>query len=66
MEPSGLRYVTPLRHSKHKVVGVVVNAVDDRLRTAQQIRDTWTIEAIRPLGASASRPRGGAYRHPDE
>jgi hypothetical protein len=33
------------------VVGAVINAVDDRLRTAQQLRDTWTVEAIRPLGA---------------
>ena len=36
---------------KHKAVGVVINAVDDRLRNAQQIRDTWSVEAIRPLGA---------------
>lgn len=45
---------------KHKVVGVVINAVDDRLRTAQQLRDTWTVEAIRPLGAllQAARETG--------
>jgi hypothetical protein len=38
----------------------VVNAVDDRLRTAQQLRDTWTIEAIRPLGGllQAAREAG--------
>jgi hypothetical protein len=29
----------------------VINAVDDRLSGAQQVRDTWTVEAIRPLGA---------------
>lgn len=37
--------------SSQKVVGVVINAVDDRLATAQQIRDDWTINRITPLGA---------------
>jgi len=55
---------TEVRHNiasqKHKVVGIVVNAVDDRLHTAQQLRDTWTVEAIRPLGAllQAAREAG--------
>ncbi|MDB5350150.1 MAG: PglZ protein [Planctomycetota bacterium] len=33
-----------------KVVGVVLNAIDDRLAGAQQIRDDWTIGRIGPLG----------------
>jgi len=37
--------------SSQKIVGVVINAVDDRLATAQQIRDDWTINRITPLGA---------------
>lgn len=36
---------------KQKVVGVVINAIDDRLANAQQIRDNWTISRINPLGA---------------
>ncbi len=45
---------------KHKVVGVVINAIDDRWRNAQQMRDTWTVEAIRPLGSllQAAREAG--------
>ncbi len=34
----------------HRVVGVVINAIDDRLAGAQQIRDDWTINRISPLG----------------
>lgn len=34
-----------------KLVGVVVNAVDDRLANAQQKRERWTIDGIRPLGS---------------
>jgi hypothetical protein len=34
-----------------KIVGVVINAIDDRLATAQQIRDDWTVNRIIPLGA---------------
>jgi hypothetical protein len=36
---------------KHRVVGVVVNAIDDELSGAEQVRHAWTLEAIRPLGA---------------
>lgn len=36
---------------KQTIVGVVINAVDDRLANAQQIRDNWTINRIAPLGA---------------
>lgn len=36
--------------ANHRVVGVVFNAIDDRLSSAQQIRDTWTINRINPLG----------------
>ena len=35
----------------HRVVGVVINAIDDRLASAQQIRDDWTINRISPLGS---------------
>jgi hypothetical protein len=35
----------------HRVVGVVLNAIDDRLANAQQVRDNWTINRIGPLGA---------------
>ena len=38
-------------NAKNRLVAVVINAVDDRLAGAQQVRDTWTVEAIRPLGA---------------
>ena len=38
-------------NAKHRLVAVVINAVDDRLAGAQQVRDTWSVEAIRPLGA---------------
>jgi hypothetical protein len=37
--------------TNQKIVGVVINAIDDRLATAQQIRDDWTINRILPLGA---------------
>jgi hypothetical protein len=35
----------------HRVVGVVLNAIDDRLAGAQQVRDDWTIHRISPLGS---------------
>jgi hypothetical protein len=34
----------------NRVVGVVINAIDDRLSSAQQIRDDWSINRISPLG----------------
>jgi len=34
-----------------RIVGVVINAIDDRLATVQQIRDDWRIDRITPLGA---------------
>lgn len=40
-----------LLDDKQNVVGVVINAIDDRLANAQQIRDNWTISRISPLGA---------------
>ncbi len=33
------------------IVGHVIKAIDDRLSSAQQIRDNWTINRISPLGA---------------
>ena len=35
----------------HRVVGVVLNAIDDRLAGAPQIRDDWTVNRIGPLGS---------------
>ena len=35
----------------NRIVGVVINAIDDRLSGAQQIRDNWSINRISPLGA---------------
>ena len=40
-----------LLDGKQNVVGVVINAIDDRLANAQQIRDNWSISRINPLGA---------------
>jgi hypothetical protein len=37
--------------TSHRVVGVVINAIDDRLAGAPQIRDDWTIHRISPLGS---------------
>lgn len=37
--------------TSQRIVGVVINAIDDRLANAQQIRDDWTINRITPLGA---------------
>jgi hypothetical protein len=36
--------------TNNRVVGVVINAIDDRLSGAQQIRDNWTINRISPVG----------------
>jgi hypothetical protein len=36
---------------KHRAVGAVVNAIDDELSGAEQLRHGWTLDAIRPLGA---------------
>ena len=36
---------------KARIVGVVINAIDDRLSSAQQVRDDWTINRISVLGA---------------
>ena len=33
-----------------KIIGVVINAIDDRLANASQIRDEWSINRIIPLG----------------
>lgn len=37
--------------ANHRIVGVVINAIDDRLGSAQQVREDWTINGISPLGA---------------
>jgi hypothetical protein len=43
--------------TKNRIVGVVINAIDDRLSSAQQIRDNWTINRISPLAAILKRAR---------
>jgi hypothetical protein len=47
-------------NANRRVVGVVINAIDDRLEGAQQVRDRWSAEHIRPLGAllQAARDAG--------
>lgn len=35
----------------HKVVGVVINAIDDRLANAQQVIDRWSLSRISPMRA---------------
>jgi hypothetical protein len=47
-------------HAEKRIVGVVINAIDDRLAGAQQVRDRWTVEHIKPLGAllQAARDAG--------
>ena len=41
--------------TKNRIVGVVINAIDDRLSSAQQIRDDWTINRISPLATLLKR-----------
>jgi hypothetical protein len=43
--------------ANHRIVGVVLNAVDDRLSNAQQIREEWTINRISLLGDILKRAR---------
>jgi hypothetical protein len=43
--------VRAIAEPRNRVVAVVINAVDDRLAGASQVRDAWKVEAIRPLGA---------------
>lgn len=40
-----------LTSPQHKVVGVVINAIDDRLSNAQQVIENWSISRISPLRA---------------
>lgn len=35
----------------YKIVGAVINAIDDRLSNAQQVVDRWSLSRISPLGA---------------
>ena len=37
--------------TNNRIVGVVFNAIDDRLSSAEQVREDWTINRISPLGA---------------
>jgi len=54
--------VRAIAEPRNRVVAAVINAVDDRLAGASQVRDAWTVEAIRPLGAllRAARESGRA------
>lgn len=40
-----------LTATQHKIVGVVINAIDDRLSNAQQVVEHWSISRISPLRA---------------
>lgn len=40
-----------LTASNHKVIGVVINAIDDRLSNAQQVVESWSLSRISPLRA---------------
>jgi hypothetical protein len=40
-----------LTASSHKVIGVVINAIDDRLNNAQQVMESWSLSRISPLRA---------------
>jgi hypothetical protein len=40
-----------LTTSNHKVIGVVINAIDDRLSNAQQVVESWSLSRISPLRA---------------
>jgi len=40
-----------LTATQHKVVGVVINAIDDRLSNAQQVVENWSLSRISPLRA---------------
>jgi hypothetical protein len=44
---------------KAKAVAVVVNAIDDELSGAEQIRGQWVLDAIRPLAALLQAARDG-------
>lgn len=37
--------------ANNKIVGVVINAIDDRLSGAEQVREDWTVNRISLLGA---------------
>ncbi len=43
--------ISQILSPNHRVVGVVINAIDDRLSSAEQIRDDWTLNRISPLGS---------------
>jgi len=40
-----------LTAANHKVIGVVINAIDDRLSNAQQVVESWSLSRISPLRA---------------
>ena len=53
----------------HRVVGVVINAIDDRLSSAEQIRDDWTHQPhqptrITPEAGPRFRPGGHPRQRP--
>ncbi len=58
---SGISLADPLlkalRDSRQRVVGVVLNAVDDHLAKSEQLRLRWTIEQFRGLDALLAEAR---------
>jgi hypothetical protein len=44
---------------KHRIVGVILNAIDDELSGAEQLHRPWNLDAIRPLGALLRAAREG-------
>ena len=56
-----------LLNAKNRLVAVVINAVDDRLAGAQQVRDTWTVGGDPPARRpAATGPRVGPGRGPGQ
>lgn len=43
-----------LLSQNHRIVGVVINAIDDRLNNAHQVIDHWCVDRISPLGTLMS------------
>jgi len=53
------RVADALVDRKQRVVGLVINAIDDHLAKGDQVRLSWTIQAIRPLDAVLSAAQDG-------
>jgi hypothetical protein len=53
------RVVDALADQKQRVVGLVINAIDDHLAKGDQVRLSWSINAIRPLNDVLSAAQDG-------